>query len=327
MIKLQRHTRLRRGSVYIAVSGTAVLVSLVGFTAMHVSRLELDRATVQSERTYARQLAQSGVEFAMAAIDLDSNWRNNYSHNVMSSRNPMGVDENIRFRFLDRVDGNLGNNSDDPVEIQGIGQFRSSKFIYSVTYATSVTGENQVGPLVIRSYEGGVATQDPISSSAFMGQHFFPNLPAEATSWNISQIDIYLEKDGGTGSTLAVNLYNSDANGKPGTLIESVSVAEASLPGGPEDWYPVTFSSATGLTPGQGYSFTIEHVSGGSAAIVHYDTGVTQTDTHLLRGGPGWCNADSNQSLQYRINGTYTTSTSSGDFTITPGSWRATVAQ
>ena len=317
----------RRGSVYIAVSGTAVLVSLVGFTAMHLSRLELERATVRSERTYARQLAQTGVEFAMAAIDVDPNWRTTHTHNVQSSRNPMGVEEGIRYRFLDNVDGNLGNNSDDPVEIQGIGLYRSSKFIYSVTYAQSATSESDSGIQVLKSYEAGTDAFENVNATAFYGQHFIPTLPAEATSWSISYIDVYLEGQGSPSATLTFKFFSSDTNGKPGTLIETLAVAESSLPAnGSPNYHPFSLVSATGLTPGQGYCFTLEQTGGGNAAILNYKGNAVLSDTHMLRGGWGSWNVEPAQAMQFRIHGTYTSSTSSGPFTITPGSWRPTVA-
>ncbi len=112
--------RRRHGSVYVAVLGTAVIISLIGLTSIHLSRLDLKSAIAQNDRAYARQLAQSGVELAMATIDSDPSWRSNYNHGDENVVSPSGVNEEIIFRFLDNTDSNLRNDTAQDVEIQGI---------------------------------------------------------------------------------------------------------------------------------------------------------------------------------------------------------------
>ena len=314
----------RRGSVYIAVTGTAVLVSLVGFTAIHLSRVELSRTTAQNERAYARQLAQTGVEFALGAIDLDSNWRSNYTHNVEVSKNPLGVDENVYFRFLDNLDADLADDPDEPVEIQGIGRYGNATSIYSVTYARSITSSNQVGPLLIRSYSEGTSSSSNVGPSSSSGQYFIPNLPPEATDWSVTSVKVYLRGQGAANGTLLVNFYQANASGLPANLLESVAIEESLLPSGGYDWHQVNFNSLAGLTPGARYCLTLEGAGSGDVAVVPYNTGVTQTDSHKLNGSSGsWSSATSN-SIQFHINGVYSTENNTGQFAITPGSWRST---
>lgn len=125
-------------------------------------------------------------------------------------------------------------------------------------------------------------------------------------------------------ATLDVKLYHADGSGQPTTVIESVAVDEGLLPAGTEGWYSVNFGSASDLTPGGNYFLGLECVTGGNAATVPYATGLSQTDSHLLRGGNNtwYSNSDDTQSIKYRIHGVYSSSTASGEFTITPGSWR-----
>lgn len=317
-----RQSETRRGSVYLAVTGTAILVSLIGLTSLHLSRLELDSSISQSDRAYARHLAHSGVEFAMGAIDVDPSWRSNYTHGQESTRDPIGTSEDIVFRFLDNTDGNLANDSDQEVEIEGIGRYGNAEFRYSVTYAPSVSSEQQVAT-VVASYDSATDAEEEIDNDAFVGQHFVANLPAGVMSWSVTSIDIYLSGHGAANGTLNVNFYNSDGSGHPNTLIETVSVAENTLPDKDSpDWHGFAFSSVTGLSPSGGYSVTLEGAGGGKDAIARYDTGVTQTDSHLVRGGWGSWTPSTGQSLRYRINGVYTTSVGTGPFTITPGSWK-----
>ncbi len=325
----KRHGSPRQGSIYIAVSGTALLISLIGFTSLHLSRLELRRATAHNERAYARQLAYSGVEFAIAAINLDSNWRTNYSHGTENSRDPSGTAENLHFRYLDNADNDLANDETEPVEIQGIGRYGGATAIYSVTYASSVTSDDQSLQQVLQSYEGTPASNFTINKWNYTGQHFIASLPAEAITWDILSIDIYVQQSGSGGDeTLYVKFYTSDGSGQPSTLLETATVPESDLPATSYDWYSVAFSSITGLTPGQGLCLALE---GGSATNnvceVAYDTGITQIDSHRLDGSSSsWSTPRPSESILFRVHGVYTTSGGSGEFTVTPGSWRTIAA-
>ena len=314
----------RRGSVYLAVVGTAMLVSVIGFTAIHLSRIEVRAATRNNDITYARQIAQSGVEFATGAIDLDPSWRSNYTHGAESPRYPSGTDAVINFRLLDTTgDNDLGNDNTHPVEIQGIGRCGNAEVIYSVTYKPAVTSGDVIGPSDLFAYTGATSPTERVNDSNYIGQHFVPSLPAEATSWSVSQIQIYFQQHGATDATLVCNLYSSDGAGLPQTLLESVSFTENQLPTGADDWHEVNYTSVSGLTPGNGLSFTLEEYTGdGNAVEVPYGTGVSQSNAHLLRGGWGSWNSADTQSLKIRVRGYYTTSSGTGEFTVTPGSWQ-----
>jgi len=324
-----RHGSPRQGSIYIAVSGTAMLVSLIGFTALHLSRLELRTTNAQNDRAYARQLAQSGVEFALAKIDLDSSWRTNFSHGVENVISPLGLDANLIFKLLDNADSDLADDATEPVEIQGIGRYGGATFIYSVDYAASVTSSSQVGPLILQSYEGVPASNFAINKWNYTGQHFIASLPAEAITWDVLSAEIYVQQSGGgTGNTLYVKFYTSDGSGQPATLLETVAVLESDLPAS-SDWHSIIFSSVTALTPGQGLCLALEGASQtNNVCNVAYDTGVTQTDTHRLVGSStSWSTPRASESILYRIHCVYNTAAGgSGEFTVTPGSWRTPAA-
>ncbi len=322
MFASKKKIDVRQGSIYVAVLGTAVIVSLIGLTSIHLSRLELRSATAQNERAYARQLAQSGVELAMAAIDLDPNWRTNYTHGIENVRSPAGASEDIIFRFLDNTDSNLGNDSTQEVEVQGIGRYGNAEYRYSVTYAHSETTDTQSSQQLLKSFTTN-NTNAIVNSSLYLGQYFVPDMPTEATSWNIDRIEVYLEGHGAVSATMDFKLYSSDINGEPATLLEAQAIPESALPpNGSPAYHAFNLSTATGLTPGGGYCFVMEQTGGGNSAIVHYEGGATQTNSHLIRGGVGWWSSEASNSLQYRVYGTYVTTVGTGPFVISPGSWQ-----
>ncbi len=314
----------RPGSVYIAVSGTAMLVSLIGFTAVHLSRLELRSANAHNDRAYARQLAYSGVEFALCAIDFDSSWRTNYTHGAVNTRNPLGLTENIIFRFLDNADNDLADDATEPVEIQGIGRIGRATFVYSVNYQASATTSQQVSPPSLRNFNPGSNNwaTTTINNSSWIGQYFLPNLPAEATSWTVTSIEVQMAKNGATNSTLDARLYLPDGSLKPGTLIETIAVPESSLPTSAGVWHVFSFLNATDLNPAVGLCLTLTTISSPASDLDYESSGVATSGTHMLKSSGGSWTAHSTQSLYYRVRGTYTTETPSGEFTITPGSWQ-----
>lgn len=303
-----------------------MMVAIIGFTSLHLSRLELRMSTSQQDDSYARLLAQSSVEMAVAHIEQHSDWRTRYTSGTEIDVTPGNNFKTLYFKYIDTVDGDLGNNSTDPVTIQGIGRCGNSTYLYSVDYKASVTSSQQVSS-VIKSFETTTNNNDDVNESNYMGQHFIPTLPAEVTSYAIPQIEVYLEGHGSASATLTFNFYSSNASGQPDTLLESLSVPETSLPAtGSPSYHTFNLNSATDLTPGQGYCFTLEQTGGGNAATVHYRPGVSQTDTHMVWGGWGGWFASANESLKYRVHGFYTTETAGGEFTITPGSWQRVAA-
>ncbi|MCG8448025.1 MAG: hypothetical protein MI725_00405 [Pirellulales bacterium] len=326
--RICRSAQPRHGSIYFAVAGVAMIVSMVGLTVMQIARLELRAATARQDRSYARTIAQSSVEMALARIDHDSDWRLNFNHGQLYSASPSGAGVTLRFKYLDNADSDLADDDAEVVEIQGIGSYGGATFLYSTTYAPSVTTENQVGPLEIHSHvmdSGNSSSVDTINRHKWYGQYFVPGLPAEAIEWRVTEVDIYVRQSGPADTDLHVKLYQS-SGGLPGSFLKSTSVAEGQLPSGSFDWYTVSLANSDGLSPGQGVCLTLEGTSNSkNAAEVQYQNGgVAVANSHLLQGGQGspWSSGDTDKALFYRIRGVYTTPT--GGHTITPGSWRRT---
>ena len=72
----------RRGSIYAVVLGMALLVSLIGLSAVAVGRVNLKAAAVGGDAADAELLALSAVEHAAVTINTDSTWRTRYANDV-----------------------------------------------------------------------------------------------------------------------------------------------------------------------------------------------------------------------------------------------------
>ncbi|HJQ81843.1 MAG TPA: carbohydrate binding domain-containing protein [Lacipirellulaceae bacterium] len=110
----------RTGGVYIAVLGSALVVSLLGISALVGQRIE-NRAVVASADIRQAQLnANSAIEMGLLAMKQESNWRTARSHGAWFSARDTGAGT-CTLEVLDPLDGNLANDPDDPVVMVGVG--------------------------------------------------------------------------------------------------------------------------------------------------------------------------------------------------------------
>ncbi|WP_218932398.1 hypothetical protein [Adhaeretor mobilis] len=298
---------------------------MISLTSMHLSRLELRESVSRSDMAYAKCLAQSSVEFALGRMSYYSNWRTRYAHDETISVSPPDSDATLSYRLLDE-DGDLADDVDDPVEIQGIGRFGTATYLHSVTCANRNTQTKNLGPQEVKSYDEGYSTSAPISNSNYLGQYFKPVLPPDALDWRVSSVEVYAGNQSLAIRVLGVKLYAADSSGMPTEQLDSDNVVLVALTG--HAWRTATFENHSGLDPEGGYCIGLEGDSGNTAADIRYHTSVSQTNAHLLRGGNNvWWSSEPTQSLLYRVYGEYTTIDGDvNEFQIEPGSWKRVAA-
>ncbi len=317
----------RCGTVYLAVTGVAMILSLIGFTAIHIARLELRITTDSQGQSKARIYAISAVELALAQIEELPDWRTDFDHGVKYARTPNLYGGPLYFKLLDDDnglrnggDGDLADDPTEAVEIRGIGRSGNTIAIYSVAFAPtthelrSFTTENNL-------------SNGAIKSSEWYGQYFLPNLPKVAVSWTVTSVEVRVKDDGNSSQTLDVTCYLPDASLYPGTLLETLAVPANDLPNDYE-WRKFSFSNVTDLDPKVGLCLTLTTGNSYSAEILYESAGVTESNAHMISGGNGnWSSIDVDESLYYRIHGYYTTvNGGNGAFTLTPGSWKTVEA-
>ncbi len=132
-----RHAASRRGTMYILVMGAAAIVSLIGMTGLMVARLQY-RQTIQArDWQEAGDLALSAIEVGVLKINATPTWRTTFTNNAESTPITMG-DGTFTYKFVDAAlgmsagDGNLNNNTYDPVRLVGIGRVGNAVRVYSV---------------------------------------------------------------------------------------------------------------------------------------------------------------------------------------------------
>jgi hypothetical protein len=118
----RRRPKNRTGGIYIAVLGTAMIIALLGMSALIGQRLQNRMLSAATDMRQAQLNANSAVELALLTMKQDTNWRTTYSNgNWFTNRGSGSGSGTCTLNVTDPVDGNLANSGDDPVTILGIG--------------------------------------------------------------------------------------------------------------------------------------------------------------------------------------------------------------
>lgn len=115
-----RSTARQRGSVYLLVLSTAMLVTIIGAGGLLALRAQRQAAIAQQDANAARLLAQSAVDVALAIMETQPDWRTLYAHNSWSHSRAAGSGT-LNFKYIDDADGSLSNDASQRVRIIGQG--------------------------------------------------------------------------------------------------------------------------------------------------------------------------------------------------------------
>jgi hypothetical protein len=182
----------RRGYLYLAVMGTAVVVSTIGLTALSVSALKLKAATANQHWLEAELLAHSAVEDALQQIKTNLAWRTSFINNTVYPVIPRALGNGTyTFQLIDD-DGSLSDDDADGVKILGIGRVGNATVAESIRLLPNgpplscleaslhSQGSITLGALVNSSTNQIASTNGNFSASAFLA-NFSGNVDAVGT--------------------------------------------------------------------------------------------------------------------------------------------------
>lgn len=118
------------GSIYIFVLVISVIVSIIGLSSITIARINIRRVRARANQAEAMSLACSAVQAALATINLNPAWRNNYVSGVETTPIAFGSGT-ISWKLVDD-DGNLADDPQDAVRLFGIGRAGNSAWSQSV---------------------------------------------------------------------------------------------------------------------------------------------------------------------------------------------------
>ena len=128
----RRSAHRRRGMMYAAVLGCAMLVTVIGLSALMALRVERRFAEGTADFAQARLYARSAVEMGFDRITRHSNWRQNYPSGVWEADQPIGTGT-YTLEGVDPVDNDLRYLNADPVMLTGTGVEGNARYKLQVT--------------------------------------------------------------------------------------------------------------------------------------------------------------------------------------------------
>ena len=135
VVATRGRTHARRGSSYVMVLSLATVMTVVGLSAITVSRVNTRANTQANEWTDAQFTAFSASEHALAAINADSNWRTTYN-GVTVERTING--KTFSWQVIDEADGDLTDDASDPATIQVTGASGQAAYALKVNLTIPV---------------------------------------------------------------------------------------------------------------------------------------------------------------------------------------------
>ncbi|GMV27072.1 MAG: hypothetical protein AMXMBFR58_31030 [Phycisphaerae bacterium] len=119
--------------------------------------------------------------------------------------------------------------------------------------AVTAAGPNVEGPEQVLSacYETAGGSTLKFDGKTIAVQKFRPILPANAVSWRVTTVNVYLKQEGSVSSSLRLQIYATDLAGNTtGSALSTLTVSESALPAS-WGWHTFTPGNMT-LTPSQG---------------------------------------------------------------------------
>ena len=121
----------RRGASYVFFLGTAMLVTVIGLSALTVVRVKRQGAEAVNDHVAARIYAQSAVEQGLLAIYSNDKWRDLYAHNTWSATQSIGAGM-FAWKLVDEINNSLTLDRNARLRVYGKGARGPSTWIYSV---------------------------------------------------------------------------------------------------------------------------------------------------------------------------------------------------
>jgi hypothetical protein len=124
--------KARRGSVYLAVLGTSLIVALLALSTLALQRVQNRMLTTTSDIRQAQLNAEAAVELGLLAMKQDTNWRTTYPSGHWFTDRSLTAGT-CSLDGIDPVDNDLTDNMTDPVVLTGIGKSGASEQRVQVT--------------------------------------------------------------------------------------------------------------------------------------------------------------------------------------------------
>ena len=317
----RRHHHNNRGSAYILVLGTAMIVTTIGLSSLLIMRVHTHTANASRYEIKARFYAQSVVDIVLFRIAADANWRTTYTNDTWTSQEHIR-ELWFRYKLVDEQDGDLADDAYQPVRVYAEATVGTAVRIYSVLLSSGSAGFEGEETELMKYVSSSSLSDYQVKHDRWIGQYFKPTLPAGATSWRVTRVRFRaLASDAPLDELTKVQLRPPAAGSLPSdTVLEEVPMDESTLTGSFE-WQEAAFVNTSGLSPSEGLCLVFETDSdNGSCRIEYQSGGVSQPGAGFLEYDGSW-QLKTDRALQFYVYGTVTKGESDVG-TLVAGTWR-----
>ncbi|MFI4872285.1 MAG: hypothetical protein ACIARQ_10780 [Phycisphaerales bacterium JB061] len=155
--KTRSTTPTRRGTIYILVLMTSIIITLIGILGFRMVESQARVARIDAQRDNAAALAESAVQWGIHYVMLADDWRD--SVNSSETIRTMTVGDGQISVLLFDPDGDLADEETDAVTIVGTGTIGDASQSYAVTLQPGTDGSH---PSLEKSITaGGMLTVNP----------------------------------------------------------------------------------------------------------------------------------------------------------------------
>ncbi|HPC21661.1 MAG: carbohydrate binding domain-containing protein [Phycisphaerae bacterium] len=129
-----RKSGLRRGSVYLAALGVAMLVTLIGLSGVLATRVGWRNAALTAAALQADTAAQSLMDVVLYRLTHDLYWRSHYQNDTWTAFEICGDGVTGSFKLVDELDGDLANNASQPARLYCRATVGEAMRMYSIVF-------------------------------------------------------------------------------------------------------------------------------------------------------------------------------------------------
>jgi hypothetical protein len=162
--------RPRRGSIYVLVLGTTMIVAVLGLASITLVRVQRMQTDGGSDMRNAQLYAKAAVDMAWYRVQNDASWRSKMASGTWSTDQAIG-DGYYNFTATDPIDGNLTNSAVDPVVIVGVGKSGKATQKLQMEIRALQPGLRCLEPMVHSGnslkFDGGSVASDRMVSANF----------------------------------------------------------------------------------------------------------------------------------------------------------------
>jgi prepilin-type N-terminal cleavage/methylation domain-containing protein len=311
--------------------GFTLIELLLSAAILAVLSVAMGSAVLIASRAIGHRGADSSASRSVAASDALENLRaeirtaTSFTERraaavtfTVPDRDGDGIDETIRYAWSGVAGAPLTrayNGSAPETLAEDVRAFDIDYLLQSLEPAAQA-GEQETGETLLMSHAdapGGSMKSLLIDRNWWAAQYFKPVLPANATRWKVTRVQVMGRADKNTDGILYFWMTAANGSLKPAYPIhETVQVSETQLPVA-TSWFDVRFTQLDDLDPSQGLCLVIGYRSGNAnvGLIQFEENGNPMTaGTHWMTSndaGSSFTNPVQHQDMCFRLYGTVTT--------------------